>query len=197
MKQLKKIFLLIPFFILSCTSAQYVENYEPINVFLSTQKLINPSKYILQADKEINKQALRIFNGSEGVEHVIDPKDPTNYYTGGLFVEKYWQKMYNQYANDTLKKYWKKEDFPKFDFILEKGTGLILKESFLRKYIDTDIHEMIIISEPMYYMNKKYIIFYYAKVSFESSGIPRVIVMKKEQNKWVVDRIIADYIYNY
>jgi hypothetical protein len=194
MKQLKKTFVIIPFFILSCASGQYLKSYEPINVFLETQKIDKDKKYIMQSDKAQNTQALRIFNGSEGADHIIDPTDPIDY-TNGLFVEKYWNKIYNEYAQDTLKRYWKNEDFPQYNFVLEKGTGLTLKESFLKKYINSGINEMIIISEPMYYMNKKFIMFYYEKLYFESSGSSQVVIMKKEANKWIVVQIISDYIY--
>lgn len=196
MRYLKKIFLVIPFFILSCSSKLYIESYEPINAFLDTQNLDKNKEYILQSDKELNKQSLRIFNGDEGSEHIIDTHGPLESNTGGLFVEKYWKKMYTEYAGDTLKKYWKKEDFPNYNFILEKGTGLTLKGSFLTKYRNSRINEMIILSEPMYYMNKKYIMFYYLKVYFESSGTSQVVIMKKENNKWVVVKIVGDYIYN-
>ncbi|MBB4800001.1 hypothetical protein HNP37_000040 [Flavobacterium nitrogenifigens] len=195
MTYLKKIFLVIPFFLLSCSSNLYVENYDPINKFLDTQNLNKNKVYILQSDKELNKQALRIFNGGEGSEHTINLTDPTDY-TYGLFVEKYWKKMYTDYAGDTLKKYWKKEDFPNYNFILEKGTGLTLKESFLKKYKNSKINEMIILSEPMYYHNKKYIMFYYLKIYFESSGTSQVVIMKKNKNKWEVAKIVGDYIYN-
>lgn len=195
MKQIQKTFVLIPFFILSCASGQYLKSYEPINVFLETQKIDKDKKYIMQSDKAGNIQALRIFNGSEGVEHVIDPTDPIDY-TNGLFVEKYWNKIYNEYAQDTLKRYWKNEDFPQYNFVLEKGTRLTLKESFLRKYMNSGINEMIIISEPMYYMNKKYIMFYFEKKHLDGSGSPKVVIMKNEANKWVVVRIVGDYVYN-
>ena len=195
MKQLKKIIIVIPFFILSCASGQYLKSYEPINAFLETQKIDKNKKYILQADKENNTQPLRIFNGSEGSKHIIDSTDPEDY-TGGLFVEKYWKEIYSEYAKDTLKRYWNKEDFPEYNFILEKGTGLILKQDFLVKYLDSKIDELFIFSEPMYYMDKKYIIFSYEKRNFEGSGSPKVVIMKKENQKWVVVRILSDYIYN-
>jgi len=194
MKQLTIIFVTIPFFILSCASAQYIENYEPINVFLETQKIDKNKKHILQADKGKNSQALRIFNGSEGAEHIIDQTDPIDY-TNGLFVEKHWKKMYKRYAQDTIKKYWKKEDFPKYDFILEDGKGLF-KYDFMLRYIGSGIEEAIIISEPMYYMNRKYIMFYYAEVFSTGGGNYSTIVMKKEKEKWVIVRKIANYIYN-
>lgn len=195
MIHLKKILVLIPFFIFSCASSSlYLKDYEPINVFLKTQKIDKNKKHILQVDKASNKQALRIFNGEEGAEHILDPTDPIDY-TDGLFVEKHWKIMYKQYAQDTIKKYWKKEDFPEYDFILEQGTGLLLKSSFNDKYLDSGINEMIIISEPMYYWNRKYILFSYSKLYFDSSGSRVLVIMKKEEEKWVVVRTIGDYVY--
>jgi hypothetical protein len=195
MKYLKKTLVLIPFFIVSCVSpCLYLKDYEPINVFLETQKLDKNKKYILQSDKQDSRQALRLFNGGEGIKHIIDSTDPTDY-TDGLFVEKHWKKIYKKYAQDTLKKYWRKEDFPKYDFILEQGTGLLLKSSFNDKYLDSGINEMIIISEPMYYWNRKYILFSYSKLYFDSSGSRVLVIMKKEEEKWVVVRTIGDYVY--
>ncbi|OXG00003.1 hypothetical protein BC749_108165 [Flavobacterium araucananum] len=193
MKQLIKTFLLIPFFVLSCASAQYIKSYEPVNVFLETQKLNKNKNYILQSDKAANKQALKIFNSGEGLDHILDPKNHFDY-TDGLFVEKHWKKMYEEYAQDTIKKYWKKEDFPEFDFLLEYKKGL-LGSAFYDKYMNTGIEYVLIISEPMYYMDKKYIMFYFNKASFFGSNQPQVVIMKKEKEKWVVVRVIGDYAF--
>ncbi|EJL59015.1 hypothetical protein [Flavobacterium sp. CF136] len=193
MKQLNKLFVIISLFTLSCANAQYLESYEPINVFLETQKIDKSKKHILQANKASNKQALRIFNGDVGPDHIIDPKNPIDY-TDGLFVEKHWKKMYEEYIHDTIKRYWKKEDFPEYKFILEDGNGLF-KHDFLVRYIGTGLHEAIIISEPMYYMDKKYIIFYYAKVYSTGGGNYSTVIMKKENEKWIVVRVMGDYIF--
>lgn len=193
MKKLKKAFIIFPFFILSCASAPYVESYEPINVFLETQKLEKGKKYILQSDKVNYTSALRLFNRGEGATYIIDSNDLTDY-TGGLFEEKYWKKMYKQYAQDTIKKYWRKEDFPAYDFILESKDGL-LGGPFMEKYLNTRIDTVIIISEPMYYMDKKYILFYVSICPFFASPQPEVVIMKKENEKWLVVKRIGDYNY--
>ena len=193
MKNLKKILIIIPLFTLSCASAQYVENYEPINVFLETQKLEKGREYILQLEKANNTQALRLFNRGEGAEHVIDPTDPIDP-TDGLFEEKHWKKMYNQYAQDTIPKYWKKDNFPAYNFTLEKKDGL-LKLDFMNRYLNSRTETVIILSEPMYYMNQKYIMFYFNKLSFFGDTKPQVVIMKKENGKWVIVREIGDYIY--
>ncbi|WP_242661163.1 hypothetical protein [Flavobacterium johnsoniae] len=91
MKNLKKIILIIPFFILSCASAQYLESYEPINAFFETQKIDKNKKYILQADKAENINALQIFNGGEGEKYIIDSTRPSDN-TDGLFAENIGKK---------------------------------------------------------------------------------------------------------
>tara|TARA_R110002124_G_scaffold145233_1_gene310423 strand:+ start:2301 stop:2885 length:585 start_codon:yes stop_codon:yes gene_type:complete len=193
MKQLKKILIIIPFFIVSCTSVKYIKDYEPINVFLETQKIDKNKKHILQIDKAPNKQTLRIFNRKEGAEHIADPTDTIDY-TDGLFVEKHWKKMYKTYAKDTIKKYWAKEDFPAYDFILEDGKGLF-KYDFEMRHLGARFQEATIISEPIYYMNREYIMFYYSKLYSIGGGKSSTVIMKREKEKWIVVRIIGDYVY--
>jgi len=195
MRQLKNIIILFLLTLISsCASKKHIEDYESINAFLKTQKIDKTKKIILQSDKIKNIQTLRLFNGGEGIEHVIDPIDKIDY-TEGLFKKRHWEKMYNTYINDTIPKYWKKEDFPQYNFILEKGTGLVFKQDFLLKYMNSGINEILGISEPIYYMNKKYVMFCFEIASFEGGGNPQLIVMKKENDKWVVVKIIGDYIY--
>jgi hypothetical protein len=194
MKYLKKIIIVIPLFLYSCASSLYLKTYEPISVFLETQKLDKSRTYILQSNKEENKQALRIFNGGEGIVHELDPIDFIDY-TNGIYIKKHWVKLYKKYSNDTIKKHWKKEDFPNFNFALEKGTSSV-SSHILTKYMNTGIHEIIIISEPMYYMNKKYIMFYFNKVYFEGSSSSKVVIMKKVRGNWVIVRVMGDYIYS-
>jgi len=194
MKHIKKVALLIPLFILSCNSSKYLASYEPINVFLETQKIDKSKVYILQSDKEENQQALRIFNGGEGAERYINPTDPTDY-TDGLYEKKHSKKLYKQYVNDTLKRQWKKEDFPNYNFILEKGTGLMLTRIVIDKYAGTGIREWFVISEPMFYFNNKFIMFSFSEY-YSSGGSTNLVIMKKEKNQWQVVRVMRDYIYN-
>lgn len=189
MKQLKKIFAVIPFFILSCTGTKYVKNYEPINVFLEKEIIEKGEKYILQTDKASNAIVLRIFNGSDGPEHIADPD---YYINDGFFVEKHWKKMYKRYINDTIKKYWKKEDFPKYDFMLENSRDWPKLPDKSAKYLN---YEVMTISEPMYYRNKRYIMFYLNTSYFSSGSRPQVVVMKKEKRKWIVDRTMWEEVF--
>jgi hypothetical protein len=194
MIQLKKInFLFLLILISSCASKKYIEDYEPINAFLETQKIDKNKKIILQRDKASNYNTLRLFNGGEGIEHILDPIDKIDN-TGGLFKKRHWEKMYNTYINDTIPKYWKKEDFSHYNFILENKKGLLTYD-FMIRYMNTGINDLVTISEPIYYMNKKYIMFYYNKLFFVGDTNPQVVIMTKENGKWVVVRIMGDYIY--
>lgn len=194
MKYLKYTFILFTcFLIFSCSKNLYPTNYEPINVFLETQKIDKTQKYVLVRDKTNSIELLRLFNGGDGIEHKLHPIDPIDF-TGGLFKEMHWEKMYKTYVNDTLPKYWKKEDFPDYDFILENRKGL-LNSAFYERYLNTRIETLIMLSEPIYYENKKYIMFYYNKSSFYGDNNPTVVIMTKQKDKWVVVRIIGDYIF--
>jgi hypothetical protein len=103
--------------------------------------------------------------------------------------------MYEQYSQDTIKKYWKKEDFPGYEFVLEKGTGLTLKYDIAIRYVNTKIENVVIISEPMYYMDKKYIMFYFEIASFAGSNQSKVVIMTKQKEKWFVVRVMGDYVF--
>lgn len=192
----KKLLLLISFIFLSCARNPYLTSYEPIHTYLAIQKIDKHKKYILQSDKEPNKTPLRLFNGGEGLGHIIDSTDSTDY-TNGLFVNKHWEEMYKQYAHDNIKRYWNKEDFSNYNFILEKGTGLSMKRDFLIKYPpESRIDEIIIISDLIYYMNRKYVMFSFSKRFFTGSGSTSLIIMTKEKNKWILVKVIGDYIYS-
>ena len=188
MKHLKKILILISFFICSCASTQYLDNYEPINIFLKSQNISEKENYILRS-KESNTQTLRIFNRGKGKEHVVYPSETD--YTSKLFNEKKWKKMYRNYSKDTIQKYWKNEDIPEYKFINENRVELF-NYNFLIKY--PKLEKVIVLSEPIYYYNKKYILFLYSIDVIANSSKPQiVVVMKNENGKWIVVEKIGDY----
>lgn len=188
MKHLKKTIILIPFLIYSCASTRYLDNYEPLNIFLKSQNISEKEKYILRS-KESNTQTLRIFNRGKGKEHVVYPSETD--YTSKLFDQKKWRKMYRNYAKDTIQKYWKNEDVPEYKFINENRVELF-NCNFLTKY--PKIEKIIVLSEPIYYHNKKYIMFLYGiDVTANNSKPQIVVVMKKENEKWIVVEKIGDY----
>ncbi|WP_158730375.1 MULTISPECIES: hypothetical protein [unclassified Flavobacterium] len=189
MKHLKQFMLLFVFVFLSCKGLKSSKQYEPIKTYLISQQL--NKTYILQQEKISNKQVLRIFNGSEGLNHVLPQTD-----THAYFNLKHWKKMYLEYKNDTLPQEWKKSDFNDFKFLYESKKALF-GEAFTQKIaMGTGNKEIIFLSEPLYYWNKKYVLFYYQKAFLFGGGSARIVIMKREKNHWKVEKEIGDYIYN-
>ena len=63
------------------------------------------------------------------------------------------------------------------------------------RHLGARFQEATIISEPMYYMNKKYIMFYYSKAYSTGGGKSSTVIMKKEKENWVIVRVIRDNVY--
>ena len=111
-----------------------------------------------------------------------------------MFNDKAWKELYKNYSNDTIIKYWNTNDFPDYNFIYENKKDL-WNFSFLDKYQNNSM-KVYFISEPLYYDNKKYILFEFAEAITDIGGIQRnqVIVMTKRKNKWEIVETIYDYI---
>ncbi|MEO8535588.1 MAG: hypothetical protein ABI441_17665 [Flavobacterium sp.] len=190
MQLFKKALLLIPFTFLSCASP-YFKSYEPINVFLKLENISSEKNYILRI-KESNLQTLRIFNRGEGAKHIVYPNKTD--YTSKLFSEKHWGKLYSKYSNDTIQKYWKNEDFSDYKFV-EGNRKELFTHIFSKKHPDfKSVENVIILSEPIYYHNKRYIMFFYHIDNYLYSNNPQiVVVMRRDKNKWIVVDRIGDY----
>ena len=191
MKNLNRILFVIPFILFSCASP-YLKNYDPILTFLETEKLDKHKNYVLQMDKKSNTEPLRLFNGSDSLAHYLPKK-----LTHDTFHSKHWKTMCKTYSNDTIIKYWRKEDFKEYNFTLESSKILYSKvyyENYLNNPENAD--KIIKVSEPLYYWNKKYLLFSYDIGYLYSGSNSKVIIMKKEKNKYVFYGSLGDYIYN-
>lgn len=191
MKLLKRVlYLICPFFFFSCASP-YLKSYEPVNTFLEMENISKEKNYILRT-KERNWQTLRIFNRGEGAKHVVHPNE-TNY-NSKFFNEKQWKKLYSTYSKDTVTEHWKNRDFPGYKFV-EGERRQLFTHTFSKKYPDLkDVEYVIVLSEPIYYYNRKYIMFLFAIDNYLYSSKPQiVVVMRKEGNKWVLVEKIGDY----
>jgi hypothetical protein len=191
MKKLKQTIFIFPFILFSCASP-YLKNYEPILNFFETQKLDKHKNYVLQKDKKSNTEPLRIFNGSNGLVHYL-PENQTH----GIFNSKHWKKIYTTYGNDIIIKYWKKEDFKEYNFTLEKSK-ILYSKVYYENYLNNPekAYEVIKLSEPLYYRNKKYILFSYDIGYLYNGSNSKVIIMKKEKNKYVFYGYLSDYVHN-
>ncbi|MDP5198295.1 hypothetical protein [Flavobacterium sp. DG2-3] len=186
MKNRIVILLLIQMIVASCGSYQ---KYEPLNVFLETE-LKKDQKAILVKDKSSNKNTLRIFFRGDGNMEIEEK------YRSRLFNQKDYETMYNQYATDSIQKPWTPNDFPKLNLIFENKLGL-WNTSFLDKYEASPL-DVYFLSEPLFYKNKEYIMFYFDRGNtndISGTYVHQVIVMKKVDGKWQVIERIADYVY--
>ncbi|MGL2988578.1 hypothetical protein ACSVH5_13430 [Flavobacterium sp. RSSA_27] len=189
MKNLNFILFVIPFLFYSCSSKIYPEDYEPIRVFLKTQKDIDKNKMYILKYKESNTQTLRIFNRGEGEKHIIFPNQID--FTSKIFNELHWKKLYAQYSNEKTEKYWREEDFRDFK-ILDRKRNQLFDEYHL--FHLPKLENVIILSEPIWYYNKRYILFYFSIDNMYNSSKPSlVVIMKKVKKKWIVVQEIGDY----
>jgi hypothetical protein len=190
--KLIKTFYLIPFFVISCSPAQikptYVKNYECIETYLKLKGVNSVEPDILVKEKETNLQTLRIFNGDNGIVHSDEN------YTPKLYNKESWEKLYRTYSNDTIGKYWKNEDFPTIDFVLGSEKAA-LRGDFLDIYTFTT-KKVISLSEPMYYIDDKHVIFFYNKspMGLYGYGEKLIVIMKMENGKWIVLEEVPDYL---
>lgn len=182
MKQLNKIIVIIPFFIFSCSSSPYLKNYEPINIFLNHGKIDISKTYYLQMEKIENKNVISDFKDYKSSGPYFDSIFNAVQYHN----EKEFKKMSHKYINDTIKKYWKKDDFVNFNFIIKKSEELT-NDSLQNK-------NKIYISEPLYFWKKKYLIFNFYILNY-GGGMTKLVFMKKENNLWKVDKVISSDVY--
>ncbi|WP_166924250.1 hypothetical protein [Flavobacterium poyangense] len=182
--------IVVSFSFFSCSSS-YLKNYDPINTFLELENVSRDKNYILRT-KESNYQTLRIFNRGEGAKHIVNPN--TIDYTSKLFDEKHWNKLYAKYSSDTITRYWSDKDFQGYKFVEGKREQLFTY-TFSKKNPDLkDVKYVVVLSEPIYYWDKKYVMFFYRIDNYLYSADPQiVVVMKKEGKKWVLVERIGDY----
>lgn len=185
-KQFKKIFLLIPFFILSCTSNKYLKDYEPIKIFLTQERIDTSKTYILQAEKVDNQIVLADFKEFKSAGPYFD----SNFEPIAFHNDKQYEKMCSKYLNDTLKRYWKKDEFLNYKLIIKKRKDII--SNSIDNYSPDQFR--VYISEPMYYWNRRYLIFSYGFYN-NDGGITNLIFMKKQKGKWKVDKISSSEVY--
>ncbi len=191
MKNVKKLIQLLPFLLMSCTSA-YLKNYDPIIDFLKSQELDQNKSYILQKDKKSNIETLTIFDRNNDFNNRI-LKNKVN----EIYNEKHWKKAYGKYANDTILNDWTNKDFEPYEFILEKRK-IIYNKTYYENYINNpqNAKQIIKFSEPIYYRNKKYILFTYDVGYLYNGSNTKLIIMKKNKSKYHYFGYLNDYVHN-
>jgi hypothetical protein len=109
-----------------------------------------------------------------------------------LFKKKDFEIMKKKYKNNCIQgrlnwcdnNYWTKEDFRHKKIILESVNYKNGIEPIFKKYNNLNI-KVYSFSEPIYYQNKKYIVFTIIRLGFDS-GKTNIIIMRKIKGKWIV-----------
>jgi len=109
-----------------------------------------------------------------------------------LFDEKSWKKMKKNYSDKCIAgklfwcndNFWITENFRNKNVVLESINNKKGIEHIYKKYNKIDF-KVYGFSEPIYYQNKKYVVFT-VNISGFNSYQDKIIVMKKNKNKWIV-----------
>lgn len=165
------------------------EKYIALNNYL--EKIVKDTTQIVYVAKEkINSnQTLNIF----GLNDIMTVDSLGNGIGDSkLFKKEYFEKMNKEYKDRCETgtgiwcnhEFWKKDDFTYNNVILESMNNNKGIELILDKYKRTDI-SVYGFSEPIYYQDKKYVVFTVLK-SYMAGYSHFIIVMKKNKDKWIV-----------
>lgn len=168
------------------------EKYKALNDYLGT--IIKDTTQILYVAKEkINSnETLNIF----GLNEILIVDSQGNWKSDTrLYKKKDFEKMKKEYKNRCLpgnriwcnEDFWSKDNFINKKVVLEsmntnKGIELIIE-----KYNKFDI-KVYGFSEPIYYQNKKHIVFT-MHTSHMAGATTLIIIMQKVKGKWIVTHI--------
>ena len=205
---------LLFFLILLLVSGCAVHKNDVINDYLELElkqleKRKKSTDIIIIEEKISNNMTLDIFKG----QRFYDPKTGKYGRFDGvkedLYTDKLWKVMNSEYMDINFNyyyvnkdywlrgDYWQKSDFKHKDVTLLKYDSLPKPDMYIPMKSE-DNKEIYTFSDPIYYDNKKYIVFTVLKgdLLFRQIMNPQTIIMKKEKGKWVPFSIAGFYIYN-
>lgn len=164
------------------------DKYNSLNDYFETIVKDTSKTIIIRERKIQNNETIEMFKLNDiwsidltGMER-LDKK---------LYKEADWKTMKHKYKNflslkkeESIKReFWKKKDFKYKKITLE---NLISgKADFEKKYALCPVYDMYSFSEPIYY-KKTYLVFTVYKSDIIGGGSVYIVIMKKENDKWVV-----------
>ncbi|MBF4473756.1 hypothetical protein [Flavobacterium sp. HJJ] len=168
------------------------EKYKALNDYFETI-IKDTTQVVFVAKEKVNSNlTLNIFGLNEIliVDSLGNWKSDTT-----LYKNKDFEKMKKDYENSCVpgkriwcnNDFWTKEDFRYKKISLESMNTKKEIELILDKYNRADI-KVYGFSEPIYYQNKRYIIFTMHK-SHIAGASTQIIIMKKIKDKWIVTHI--------
>lgn len=182
----------------SCSSVK--ENLSPINSYLKS-KLDSNVVVIVIENKINNNYTIDLFKrrsitpiNANTIENSIVLKPL-------LFEEKYWSKMNKKHRNQNTDEIWLKNRFWRQNDFIDIKIKFIKEENFPKPYVYNEyMNEKMVeaivfsFSEPIFYKNKKYVLFAKAETTTKKQFIipNSIVVMKKEKGKWILIQEIMD-----
>lgn len=185
---MKRYFVYIGIFLISSCSATK-DKYVALNDYFETV-IKDKNKEVIIAKEKINSNfTIDMLKLNE-----IQAIDPAGNITADaeLYKEEDWERLKNEYQNTLIKgirywdsnEYWAKNDFRHKKIVFENMNTKKGIEPIIEKYDKPDIC-VYSFSEPIYYQNKKYIIFTTFEVCI-AGGYPFLVIMKKIKGKWIL-----------
>ena len=182
----------------SCSSVK--EKLSPINTYFKS-KLDNNVVVIVIENKINNNYTIDLFKkrsitpiNANTIENSIVLKTL-------LFEEEYWSKMNKKYRNQNTDEIWLKNRLWSQNDFIDIKIKFIIEENFPKPYVYNEFMNdnmakasVFSFSEPIFYKNKKYVLFAKAETTTKKQFIiPNyIVVMKKEKGKWIVIQEIMD-----
>lgn len=180
-------------FLLLFSCAVLEKKSNPLEQFIKT-KLEHGQEIVIIKDKVNTRTVMSILYGNDNLSEDYENSIPVDSGRSKLLTAKDWKEIYWKNISDTVAGKWKIADFTNLKFVFENQVGL-WNNNFLARYEEN--HKQIIwLSEPIYYVKKKYLIFYYAvgTTSIPGSAERNVVIMAKESDRWKTVEIIEDYV---
>lgn len=170
------------------------DKFNALNDYLETVEEFSTKKIMIIRDKVSPNRTIFILKTDyiQAIDSLGKIKPIKDFYN-----KKDWETMKRTYENKVLpeknkafvNKYWKENDFRKKNIAFVDIPSGSWENAFLQ-YMDMDssLHSVYAFSSPIYYRNKKYLIFTFFKSNIYDghSSSEYIVIMKKKQNKWII-----------
>lgn len=180
-------------FLLLSSCAVLEKTSNPLEQFIKTE-LAQGQEIVIIKDKVNTRTVMRILYGNDNPSEDYENSIPVDSGRSKLLTAKDWKEIYRGKISDKVAGKWKNTDFSNLKFVFENQVGL-WNNNFLARYSENQ-KRIIWLSEPIYYVKKKYLIFYYAvgTTSIPGSNERNVVIIAKESDRWKTVEIIEDYV---
>lgn len=185
---MNRYFVYIVIFLISGCSATK-DKYDALNNYVETV-VKDKNKTVIIAKEKINSnytiEMLKL-NEIQAIDTLGNITTDSTF-----FNEENWEKLKNEYQNNLIKgirywdnnEFWTINDFKHKKIVFENMNTKTGIEPIIEKYDKSDLC-VYSFSEPIYYQNKKYIVFFTTKICI-AGGNPFIVIMEKINNKWIL-----------